>query len=494
MKNTRKMLWILIFGIVSLLLIPNNVNASEKTDAMIRKIAPDAKNVTFKSVKPKDEAESFAFTTGILQKFIGENDYYIYAYCEAPEFTSCQVEIQSEDLETEWDTEEQKEVIIKGEKASYTLNATYDEPSDSNVKMVNNYISKLKAGDHNDGSTWYQVEDLSLINYYLTSSKSELWNIGAAGRAIKYVGELNKLIGGTSLNFGLDVNMGNQDETLMYESAFGFMNIFYGDYAYGYVENGVYLKRVLYIPESTANTKEAYIKAAQERVNEYLGNNKDVEITYGGLLSALPNGAEDTDVTVTSDGNYYNVKVLNRTYKFYIVKGSAEKLVAPTYNGKNLETNVSITSKDASVPLDTTINAKLITNKALKEKLGTENYVTYDINLYSDAKEEKIEKLENGKFIVTLPVPEELDGKDLIVYYINSDGEKEPHEVTPNKEGFVSFETNHFSEYTLAEIATGNQVKPPATGDNIILYGILGLISLFVISTCTAYINKKVIN
>ena len=360
--------------------------------------------------------------------------------------------------------------------------------------MVNNYISKLKAGDHNDGSTWYQVEDLSLINYYLTSSKSELWNIGAAGRAIKYVGELNKLIGGTSLNFGLDVNMGNQDETLMYESAFGFMNIFYGDYAYGYVENGVYLKRVLYIPESTANTKEAYIKAAQERVNEYLGNNKDVEITYGGLLSALPNGAEDTDVTVTSDGNYYNVKVLNRTYKFYIVKGSAEKLVAPTYNGKNLETNVSITSKDASVPLDTTINAKLITNKALKEKLGTENYVTYDINLYSDAKEEKIEKLENGKFIVTLPVPEELDGKDLIVYYINSDGEKEPHEVTPNKEGFVSFETNHFSEYTLAEIATGNQVKPPATGDNIILYGILGLISLFVISTCTAYINKKVIN
>lgn len=474
MKKKKYLLGVLLATIFSILLLPNIVSASAKTDEILGKVSKDGKTATFKMVKPTSFEDGDAKINGYLQKYCATENYSIFAYYHDDNYDKCTITIQSDDYQEEYDQTAGGMVVKQGEIAFYDLTISYDEPT-KNINVINSYLSKIKAASMDDPKTWYQLEDLSLINYYLTSAKSELWNQGASGRALKYVKELNDLREGTKISFYIDTRAGMQDEKLMFESAFGPMTVYYNDYSYGAKDAGIYLKRILYIPTETEDTKEAYIAAAQKRINEYLGNSKDVVITYGGLLSSLPSDAEDTLNPVTSDGNYYNVKVKDKTYKFYIVKGDETKLAFPTYNGRDSENNIAIFSKDARVPLDTDITATKLNLASLKDKIKTLNYVSYNIELYSAAQAAKIEKLANGLFEVSIPIPNELNGKNLIIYYETTSGKLEQHEVTV-KDGNAIFTTNHFSTYTLAE--NTNSIINPDTSDGIITWLCLGLISL----------------
>ena len=123
-----------------------------------------------------------------------------------------------------------------------------------------------------------------------------------------------------------------------------------------------------------------------------------------------------------------------------------------------------------------------------EEKLGTDNYISYDINLYSAAKNAKIEKLKNGLFEVSIPVPTKLEGKTLAIYYENSDGKLEEYEVVVNN-GMATFKTNHFSVYTLSEKLEVKE-NNPKTGDQIMTWISLGIISLIGLS-CTLVYRKR---
>lgn len=327
----------------------------------------------------------------------------------------------------------------------------------------------------------------------MTGEKSELWNFGAPGRALRYVKELNEITEGSDLNFYLDVRAGSQDEGLMYESAYGPMVVFYGDYAYSFKEEGLYLKRVIYIPEGTADTKEAYVEAAQERINDYLGSDNEVVVSYGGLLSSLDAGAEDSDKPITSDGNYYNITVLGRTYKFYIVKADDEKLVKPSYNGKNIDTDISIKSDDSEVPLDTSIDAKRLTDGDEYDRiigiLDLDNNITYDVKLYSHAKEDYITKLSNGTFNVKIPLPDNFKGKTLFVYYVDENGKPKKYDVTlDDDKKYAMFNTDHFSVYTLGY---NDGIDNPNTSDNLSYMVLVGVISLIVMVGSVLYLKRK---
>ena len=503
MKYLKKVLGVFVFVMVSILILPNSAFALENPDELIKEIAPDGTNATFKMKKPTSIEEADFAVNGYVNSLLQIDGYTIIAGCYEEPYTTCTIDIASDDYTSEWNVEQQKEVVLTGWRGTYTINVTFDEPK-SNA-TVNNYINKLNDFEPSDPSTYYIIEDLSLINYYLTSSKSELWNLGAPGRALKY-STLNNVTGGSNVTYYLDIRAGSQDETLMYESAFGPMSIFYNGYSYGTKEEGLYLKRVIYIPQSTADTKDAYIEAAQKRINDYLGNNS-VVVSYGGLISSLEEGSEDEEYPIANDGNYYNVKVGDRTYKFYIVKGTDAQLVEPTYTGLDLDSKIEITSEDSTIPLDTALTVKNIEDSSLKNTIGTDNYKSYDISLYSAAKDAKIEKLENGKFLVKIPVPTELNGKELIVYYLTSSGDLEEHAVSI-KDGYAEFETDHFSVYTLAEKTSStttptptsntttdtSTISNPQTGDNIMFYiGVLGL-SIIGLAGAGLYTRKRLFN
>ena len=398
---------------------------------LIKKIAPDGKNATLKSVKPKDMMESDFLLTNIVNKLLNDEKYYAYAWCTTEELDTAEITIEGE-----------------GFTGTYEINVTYDEPAENSY--VQNFVNKLKKFDETPESA-YQVTDLGLINYYLTSVKSELWNTGAPARALRFSDEIIKLSDGGNIKFYLDVRAGEQGNDLMFENAFGEMTVFYNDYAYANKQQGIHLKRVIYIPANTDNTTVAYIQAAQDRINKYLGAENLVSVTYGGTLNSLEEDMLDSSVpTETTDGNYYNITVKGRTYKFYIIKGTEEQLKEPVYQGKDINTNVEIKSTDANIPLDTSVVATKVRNNELKEILDTDNYEAYEITLYSDAKEASIKKLDNGKFLVNIPVPEKLEGKVITVYYVDSDGNKSEHPATVEN-NVATFETDHFSTYVLTE-------------------------------------------
>lgn len=438
MKSKTKLLFSLLFAfIIFLTLGATNVKATEYEENLIKRIAPDGENITLKTVKPTNKLEAEFYLTGIANKILNEEDYRVYASPINDTYTNFDITIINE--------------REQGFKKDYNVNVTYDEPKEkkSVTDTINNFISKLKNFDESYES-YYNITDLNLINYYMTSEKSELWQAGSAGRALKYSNEFINASDGGDISSYLDVRAGAQGEELMYEFGYGDMTIYYKDYNYATKKQGIYLRRVIYIPQDTPNTKEAYILAALQRINDYLGTD-DVKVTYGGLLDSLGKYCEDEfiprDIT---DGNYYNITIKGKNYKFYILKGTEQELKKPTYLGKNIETNVKITTDESNVPLDTHLIVKSVKDDKINKIIKTDNYEAFDIKLFSESNENWITKLNNGKFLVSIPVCKQLNGKNITTYYINSNNELEEHKTTI-KDGFATFETDHFSTYILAE-------------------------------------------
>ena len=487
MKNLRKFWWGFVMAMASVFLVPNIVLAEVNREDIIKMIAPDGQNATFKMKKPTSIEEGDFVVNGYVNSLLQLDGYRVMAGCYEEPYTNCTVDIFTDDYTSGWDVEKQEMVPLTGWGKTYHLNVTFEEPPSN--EEVNEYFSKLNDFSLMDIKTSYVIEDLSLINYYMTSDKSELWNSGAPGRALKY-STINEVTKGSNVTYYLDIRAGSQDESLMYESAFGPMSIFYNGYSYGTKEEGLYLKRVIYIPETTEETKEAYIDAAQKRIDEYVGSSS-IKVSYGGLISSLEEGSEDEEYPIESDGNYYHIQVGSRTYKFYIVKGSEEQLKEPAYEGLDLNSKIQITSKDSSVPLDTSLTVNDVEDSSIKEKIGTDSYKSYDISLYSAAKNTKIEKIENNKFLVKIPIPTNLSGKDLMVYYITSEGEVEEHEVSIEN-GYANFETDHFSVYTLAETPSIKQTDNPQTGDSLVnLWSMLMISILGIVGTGIVYKKLK---
>ncbi len=226
-------------------------------------------------------------------------------------------------------------------------------------------------------------------------------------------------------------------------------------------------------------------------------NNK-ITITKGKSLNTYLDDAnqaidftEITDLTKTTD-HTYTFNFGDFTVDFLIVADSS-KMTVPVFAAKNLEKDITVTSKESSIPLDTMIIANIIDKDSkeyqiIKKSINQNNLHSLDITLFSNVKNSKITKLENGIFEVTMPVPTDLEGKNLAIYYVTEDGKIEEHEVTI-KDGYATFQTNHFSIYTLAEKT--NSIVNPKTGDNISLYIILSISSLIMLTVCSICLSNK---
>lgn len=454
-------------------------------EEIMKKIAPDGTTLVFRMKKPTADDEAYLMAEGYLNYTIAGSGYEIQVSNFVAPYTECEIVLKSEDCIINWDSNG-KAQVVKGTYEKHKLQANYVEPKANTT--IEGYFKKLNQFNDQRADTYYQLEDLSLINYYATSKNKGLGEVGAPAKALKY-STLNEITKGSNVTYHLMLRAGDGGD--MFESAFGMMNVFYNGYNYGMQEEGIYLRRVLYIPDDTADTKEAYVAAAEKRIHEYMGDTS-VSVTYGGKLTEV---IEDSaNPVVGNDGNYYNVKIGNETYAFYLVKKEKSKLIAPVYLGTDLNSKIEITSKDASIPLDTALQVKDAASSSTQDTIGTENYQSYNITLYSNAKESKIEKTKTSDFQVKIPLPKKLEGKDLVVYYLAENGEKEEHKVIVEN-GYATFVTNHFSTYVLAEKIQESEPEPekpveenieekdetPKTGKTDYTHFILAIMSLAVI-------------
>lgn len=138
----------------------------------------------------------------------------------------------------------------------------------------------------------------------------------------------------------------------------------------------------------------------------------------------------------------------------------------------NPETKVQLEYDGNSLPNNTKLEVILIeeggTYQEVKETLPeVKQFMLFDISLLSNGT--KIQP--NGKVKISIPVPETFDTSKLIVYRMERQ-EKIEYEVkivTIDDKTYAQFETDHFSNYVLAEIEKQEEIIPDVPDKDTVL-------------------------
>ncbi|MBE5888033.1 MAG: hypothetical protein E7283_04265 [Lachnospiraceae bacterium] len=385
---------------------------------------------------------------------------------------------------------------VSEDASSFDLTINYGKPTQEThtVELVYNYDEdvqeKLVAFIESfpEDIEYFNVRDLELINYWLNNAGTE-----EANTLDSFSGELKSYLNYNNIKFFVD-NRAGADEPF-YTERLGVASFMFDDVVY-HIDYflGTRAEHVIYVPDNTENTSEALMKAAQSRIDEYIGAGK-IELTHNGTvydtwvselyeLSRWEWEQENPNLTLEefkAMGNIYipayedfaemiyiegvkeddpcyavNIKDgANTEDTFYIiVRADSSKMVTPEYKTVDVKNNVEISSDSADIPLDTSIEVDKLTSGTVYDKimevLGVEENETYDLKLYSDSLKDYFSKLENGSFEVRIPVAEKLKDKELVAYYVDANDKVVEYSVSI-EDGYAVFATNHFSIYTLAE-------------------------------------------
>ena len=195
---------------------------------------------------------------------------------------------------------------------------------------------------------------------------------------------------------------------------------------------------------------------------------------------------------------------INNEEIYFVIGKNTSKMYTPKLTTSDIDTDIIITTKEGTIPLDTMIRVKEITDgktyESIMKLINSTDVDMYDLSLFAKSIDNYITKINGNPFEVKIPLKEEFKNKDLVVYYINDKSEVKEYEVTV-KDGFAIFTTDHFSIYTLAiknDNVKGNEksdlpeeksevkeeqnedtkITNPTTSDNIMIYFSIVIVEL----------------
>lgn len=373
---------------------------------------------------------------------------------------------------------------------AYETTFEYVTPNSKIKNRLDGYAKTFVVDNQNIEEHLFLMEDLETINYKYAFPSFGEW-IDSINAIINYSSEFQNKIGYMNIGTKLDTRAGWDDQFT--SGCFGFLNLLFDGVIYSYVNTtGIKQNNVLYVPDETENTREAYIKAALDRVNKYIPK-ANVKIEYAGQIADINDFGvlslkDIVDVNKTL-GEYYKVTIGEEEYYYFIAKDSS-KMRTPVMNTVDALTDISIKTDSSEVPLDSKINTVVIDAKSdeykeFLKKANINNGLVVDLKLFSDSINKNISKLENGVFKVYVPLNDELRKLDLTAYYVKDNGEIEKHDVKIEGD-YLVFETNHFSTYVIG----GNKLENPATLDNVSTWIITTGVSLLVFAGAVLYKRK----
>ncbi len=455
------------------------VPTPEKYSDVMKKITT-TETWTICTDAPEDSGDSEFLLSAIARSLVNNARYQVEAYCNDEPFNPNRASIYITDTKT-------------GVKESYYVDVKYTQPDAEIKKNVDAMVEKMKDST-TDEWKFYEVEDLYLINYFKAVAEN---GVGGPEVAINFAKEFLDDVGGGKFTFGIDTRLGSGGG-MFYSAAGGHMIVMYDGAVYATTEGGVALKCVLYVPADTADTPEAYMAAAQKRINDYFGADKGISLSVGGLFSevspdVMEYAEEHIDFTNAGD-SFYVLKLGQHEVPLVIVKSDdAENFTTPTYKSSDLMSKIEISTTDSSVPFDTEVKTKEVKSDVIKNAVGTDAYAAYDITLYSAMLGGNITKLGSGVFTVKIPIPAEWDGIELAVYYVPDEGAPEEHALIPTEEeGYAVFDTDHFSTYVLVEAKEATGAISPETGDsnNMALWSAVLVVSFTGLATMM-FVDKR---
>ena len=379
----------------------------------------------------------------------------------------------------------------------------------------------------------FHVADKDMINH-LVNYESDTSTFFSNKRAVKEFSKLKNIVE-KNPDFDITVSFEETRRGIAYTGiADGLTYVKKDGVYYGFTYNGFFQSNMYYVPVGTP--LEDYGKVLEDKLIKYI-NNDDVKIkvTLSDNLEDY-NGAQGVEeilnytmglkvneyyklVNTNFDKEFETLKkyqLSKNYYEYYtedagLITGVPYKL---SINDKDYyvavlqmpekymesvgiistvdtKTGIILKTKASNVPLD----ANLISDKydltseeiKLLEKNGYKKIDSYSLKLYSSILDKIIS---NFNDVTNVLIPYDGETKDLVVLYIKDDGTFEKYDaqiVTIEGIKYLSFNTNHFSNYIIAS----NNVVNPNTLDNIGLYfGIMAL-SLGVIVILVIKSNKK---
>lgn len=475
-----------------------------KMEALLDEIAPEGK-IKLDTVDPtKTNAEEGLYDSLVTVAFVKQYDvgkYSAFIYPKSEYVETPYIELGYYNYENGYYTSYTKEVEIEYQKKDDSIDNMLTE-----IRKKLNHDFDYYTKDYNNN---FNIVDLESLNYYYNIQNSK--NSNASYYLIpSYSSKIHELTNNLGFDFMFDPRAGGAN-SLFYEPIIGPINILYNGIVVDNINPiGFTLTNILYIPSDTQKTREAFIKAAQDRINEYFPGQK-IKIKYEDKIEELYENEyswsvwdEETNTEKLiplfdleqTNGEFYTITIGETVYPYFIVADSS-KMNTPITKSVDMNTNVKVESGSYDVPLDTRLNVtKLDKNseefKKIAEKVKILDDNAYDIDLLSTSLDMKIEKLSNGNFKVYIPISEENAKKSLVAVYVKEDGTLEEHEIKI-EDGYAVFETNHFSTYSISE--TKQQTTNPATGDKIMKYTIILGISILGIAGLTIYTkNQKKLN
>jgi len=418
----------------------------------------------FKAIKPANASEiEFMLYNYVIS--LSNKEYEVWFGGCNEEFDECEITIYKDEL-----TE------------THVVKATFEKTDKEIKNNLDNYIKNLdvfKVEEDERKVLKLDLVDLEMINYYATT-KSKSFDYTKLNEMFGYSQTIKKAFEGNNYKFVYDCRMG--DDTPFHSYAEGGLSILYNDVFYGVAENvGTTAKNILYVPSETKLTNDALIKAAKDKIKNYLPK-LDINITVGQSFDnyLIEEDMEPIDLTdvikefIDLDKTVNNVFVVDfGSFKVdFLIVADSSKTIKTEFLTNDIDSNISIASTSSEIPLDTVIKVEKVNSGKEYERiikiLDIEENEMYDLSLYSSARDEYIKKLEDSTFEVKIPIPKKFDGKNLVVYYVDVDGVVTEHEVTV-KDGYAVFTTDHFSIYTLAIQNKIQENTPDKPSDNPVI-------------------------
>ena len=426
---------------------------------IFEKAAPDG-TVTFNSITP-GSAEEFSAITLYLGRQKVENGYSLdFNLIEEGNYEDANMTVSGESY-----------------KESHRVKIEYKEPDEEWVEEAKEIKDQIKPGITGDWSIDkipYSLEDAELLNYLKHRTVTENnWCIEEGSNIpTLYLSEIRNIVENPDVYFVRSLGAGDTldiaSEMASYDE--GYYLICQGEYVCAVGKDAIAKRHIIYIPDDSKDI----MTAAKERLDDCLGEG-EYSFTVGGKLNDLKwhnestgedekfNSAGAFDREKIAGDSYYHLTINDKTYQFLIYKMPAVEIPSPVFNETDEATNVSVISDGSSLPLDAKLTVNANNNDKLAEKLGTDNYTAFDIEVISHTYGGKIKKVD-GKITVKLPLSAELKDKDLGLYFISEKGVKKEYDFKIEN-GYALAETDEIGTYALAEKESSGDDKPTNPGD-----------------------------
>ncbi len=348
---------------------------------------------------------------------------------------------------------ESQTIIDKEVSITYNNTSKYNESDKKELEKKLSNLNLPKIKDEFDGNTYYQVIKYEEVGKGIGETSSHIFNYDTDiiketinDNNITVLRRAGGMGGGTYLPFGV---AHNAVEYLIFKN-----DILYATKKFcPSIPNG----RQITVPNDVKNIEEYAIPKIESHIKEFF---KKYDIGWKVEKVRIEKVKDNSyKVYATIEGTGETEMTADNIY--LIIKQEGANPVENITTKEDKTTGIKIEGNFSS---NIVISSNKVTDQTLLNKVAevlknvSSKYIVYDISLL----ENNTKVQPNGKIKVSIPIPSGYNTSKLVVYRVTENSEKIEYKPVING-NYVTFETDHFSTYVLAEQTTSNK---PNTDNN----------------------------